>query len=203
MLTNLPNLLTLFRIACIPVLVALFFIPAGWAPWAACAVFVAAAVTDYFDGLLARRLDQVSGLGKLLDPIADKMLVAATLLLLVAFDRLGGLSILPALIILLREILVSGLREYLAGLKADSLPVSALAKWKTAVQMTALGFLIVGDAGPAAVPVLAIGVAGLWLASLLTLVTGWDYLTRGMRAMADEPRAEDRPSRIKAARSIG
>ncbi len=201
MLTSLPNLLTLFRIACIPVLVGLFYVEADWAPAAACAVFVAAAVTDYFDGFFARRLRQISAAGKLLDPIADKMLVAATLLLLVAFDRLGGISVIPALIILLREILISGLREYLAALKADALPVSGLAKWKTAVQMVALGVLIVGDAGPRFLPAPLIGAVGLWLASGLTVVTGWEYLTTGLRLITDEVPSDSRPGNVNAAHS--
>ena len=175
-LTTLPNILTLSRIACIPVIVALFFVPAGWAAWLACAVFSLAAMTDYLDGYLARQREQVSAFGKLLDPIADKMLVAAVLLLLVGSGQLGGVSIIPALIILMREILVSGMREFLAGLGSKGLPVTFLAKWKTVVQMVALGFLIVGDAGPDVIPVTLIGVIGIWAASALTLITGWQYV---------------------------
>ncbi|NBC33377.1 MAG: CDP-diacylglycerol--glycerol-3-phosphate 3-phosphatidyltransferase [Alphaproteobacteria bacterium] len=183
MIHHLPNALTLGRIFCIPVLVALFFIPAAWGAQAACAVFVLAAVTDYFDGLLARRMETVSAFGKLLDPIADKMLVAATLLLLVGFDRMSPGAIVPALVILLREILISGLREFLAGLQALSLPVTFLAKCKTAVQMVALAVLILGEAGPAGWPLPVIGEAALWIAAVLTIVTGWDYVARGLQVI--------------------
>jgi cardiolipin synthase len=199
MFANVPNILTLVRIGLIPVLAALFFIEAAWAPWAACAAFVAAAATDWFDGYLARRLDQESAIGKLLDPIADKMLVASTLFLLVGFDRVGGWSILPALVILLREFLVSGMREYLAGLHVgDALKVSGLAKWKTAVQMLAMALLIVGQASPAALPVQEIGLAALWLAGLLTLITGGGYMAKGLRLIAadqadDAGERADRP----------
>ena len=190
MLAHLPNALTGLRIGLIPVLTALFYIEAWWAPWAACAAFVLAAVTDWFDGYFARRLDRESAFGKLLDPIADKMLVAATLFLLVAFERLEGWSILPGLVILLREFLVSGMREYLAGLHAGSvLQVSSLAKWKTAVQMVALALLIVGDAAPAGLPVHEIGIAAFWIAGVLTAVTGWDYVAKGVRVIATAGKA--------------
>lgn len=197
-LTNLPNILTLSRIACIPIIVALFFIPADWAAWLACAVFSLAAMTDYFDGYLARQRAEVSAFGKLLDPIADKMLVAAVLLLLVGFGQLSGVSIIPALIILMREILVSGMREFLAGFGSKGLPVTFLAKWKTVVQMVALGFLIVGDAGPDILPVTLIGVIGIWAASVLTLITGWQYVRESasqiLAASKDKAEAKQRSS---------
>jgi cardiolipin synthase len=132
---------------------------------------------------MARRWQQQSEIGRFLDPIADKLLVSATLFMLTAFGRLSAEAILPALVILCREILVSGLREYLAGLRVG-MPVSRLAKWKTFIQMVAIGFLIVGDAGPTALPVAAIGELLLWAAALLTLVTGYDYLTAGLRHMS-------------------
>ncbi len=194
MLTSLPNLLTLSRIAVIPVVVGLLFVPEAWAAWTACALFAAAAVTDWFDGWLARAWAQESVIGTFLDPIADKLLVAATLFMIVASDRVTGVSVLPAVVILLREVLVSGLREYLAVLNVG-VPVTRLAKWKTTIQMAALGFLIVGDHGPVGLPVSDIGITGLWLAALLTLVTGWDYTRVGVRHMlAEEPsrRAPDR-----------
>ena len=189
MLTSLPNLLTLSRIGAVPLLVALLYLESPLCRWLACGLFILAAVTDYFDGLLARQRAEVSALGRFLDPIADKLLVAAVLLMLVAIDTIRELSLLPALVILCREILVSGLREYLAELRVP-MPVSKLAKWKTVIQMVALGFLIVGETGPAAIPVQEIGVAGLWIAGLLTLVTGYDYLQRGLRHMlaAEAPR---------------
>jgi len=181
-LTSLPNLLTLSRILAIPVVVASFYVQGDYARWFACALFSAAGVTDWLDGHMARRWAQQSELGRFLDPIADKLLVAATLFMLVATDRLSSGAILPALVILCREILVSGLREYLAELRVG-LPVSKLAKWKTAIQMVAIGVLIVGDAGPALLPVAAIGELLLWVAALLTLVTGYDYLRAGLAHM--------------------
>ena len=186
MLTSLPNLLTLSRIGVIPVLVAMLFIAHPAAAWLACLLFVAAAVTDYFDGHFARSRRQVSAIGVFLDPIADKLLVSAVILMLVATARIGGLVVLPALVILCREILVSGLREFLAGLQV-SVPVSRLSKWKTGIQMVALGFLIVGDAGPAAIPVRTIGEAGLWVAAILTFFTGYDYLRTGLAHMTGTP----------------
>ncbi len=203
-MTNLPNLLTLSRIAVIPVLVGLFYVEGEAARWAACGLFTAAGITDYFDGYFARSRAQVSAFGRFLDPIADKLLVAAVILMLVAFDRIAGLVVLPALIILCREILVSGLREFLAGLNVG-LPVSRLSKLKTLLQLVALGVLIVGDAGPAALPVTLIGEVGLWIAALLTLVTGYDYLVTGLRHMAedapDERRRAERPSPAGASRA--
>lgn len=175
MITSLPNLLTISRVVAIPVLVALFYLDGDIWRWVACALFTVAALTDFFDGYLARAWSEQSAFGRFLDPIADKLLVAAAILMLVAFDRIAGLVVLPALIILCREILVSGLREFLAELNVG-LPVSRLAKWKTVIQMVALGVLIVGDAGPAAIPVQWIGEAGLWTAAVFTLVTGYDYL---------------------------
>jgi cardiolipin synthase len=190
MLTNLPNLLTMSRIAMIPVITALFFAAdirhTPMASWVACGLFAVAALTDLLDGYLARSRRQTSRLGQFLDPIADKLLVAAVILLLVGFDRIAGIHILPALVILCREFLVSGLREFLAGTKVG-MPVSQLAKWKTTIQMFALGFLIVGDTGPALIPSTPIGLTGLWLAAVLTLVTGYDYFLRGMRHIVAEP----------------
>ena len=148
MLFNLPNMLTLSRIVAIPLVVACFWLDRGWAQWFSMALFVAAAVTDWFDGYFARRYHQISRFGRFLDPIADKLLVAAALVMLVDNSTLDGLNVLAALIILAREILVSGLREFLAELRVG-LPVSALAKWKTAVQMVAIAALLVGDAAAA------------------------------------------------------
>ena len=186
--TDLPNLLTLSRIAAIPVLVALAALRHPWGDAAACAVFSAAAITDYFDGKIARERRTVSGFGRMLDPIADKLLVGAALMLLAGMGRLSDAALLPAIVVLLREILVSGLREYLAALRIG-LPVTALAKWKTGFQMGALGTLLAGDTGADVLrlgflPVSFIGEAMLWAAAALTLVTGWDYLTAGLRHAA-------------------
>lgn len=192
-MTSLPNMLTLSRIAVIPVLVALFYVQGDAARWVACALYALAGVTDYFDGHFARRRSQISAFGRFLDPIADKLLVSAVILMLVAKDGIAGMAVLPALIILCREVLVSGLREFLAGLNVG-LPVSRLAKWKTMLQMVALGFLIVGDAGPDAVPVQLIGEFGLWVAALLTLFTGYDYLRLGFGHMGRRRDGGDVPA---------
>ena len=174
---NLPNLLTYGRVAAVPLVVAFLFWPADpWARWTALAIFVAAAITDFFDGYLARAWSQQSSLGRMLDPIADKLLVAAVLLALTADRTVAGLTLWAAIVILCREILVSGLREYLAELRVP-VPVTAVAKWKTAVQMVALGFLIAGPAGEAILPgTILIGSVLLWVAAILTFYTGWDYM---------------------------
>ena len=191
MLTDLPNLLTLSRIAAIPVLVALVAVRSPTANFLACVVFSVAAITDYFDGYLARGRRQISDIGRMLDPIADKLLVGATIVLLAGQDRLSTWGLYPALVILLREILVSGLREYLAGLRIG-LPVTVLAKWKTGFQMGALGALVAGNDSAALLhipflPVSFIGEAMLWVAAALTLWTGWDYLTAGLRHASARP----------------
>jgi cardiolipin synthase len=199
MLTTLPNLLTISRIAVIPVVVATFYLPDRWSQWLACGLFVAACITDWLDGHFARRWEQQSEIGRFLDPIADKLLVAATLFMLAATGRIADWTILPALIILMREILVSGLREYLAGVRVR-VPVSRLAKWKTGIQMTAIGFLLVDDAGPSFVPVKGIGEVLLCIAALLTLVTGYDYFRAGLPHMTEEEAATRGPS-LKAIKS--
>ncbi len=185
MRTNLPNLLTLFRIAVIPGLVALFYIESRFASWLACGLFSLAAITDFLDGYIARVTKQQSAFGRFLDPVADKLLVSSALLMMVAFGQISGLVILPALVILCREITVSGLREYLAGLQV-SVPVSQMAKWKTTLQMVAIAVLIVGDNGPRDNPVVEIGEVGLWAAAILTIVTGYDYLRAGLRHIERE-----------------
>jgi len=174
---NLPNLLTYGRVAAVPVVVALLFWPdQNWARMSALGLYIAAAITDFFDGYLARAWSQQSSLGRMLDPIADKLLVAAVLLMLSADGVIVGASLWAAIIILCREILVSGLREYLAELRVP-VPVTAVAKWKTTAQLVALGFLIAGSAGERAVPGVTIaGIVLLWIAAVLTLYTGWDYL---------------------------
>lgn len=182
---DLPNLLTLSRIAAIPLLVALLFLSHPFWHWMALLIFIAACVTDYFDGKLARDRGLESPLGRFLDPIADKLLVAAVVLVLVAVDRIDGWLVLPALVILCREVLVSGLREYLAELQVG-VPVSKLAKWKTTLQMIALGLLILGPAGPWSIA--SLGAFGLWIAALLTLITGYDYLRVGLRHMMRDVR---------------
>ncbi|REF84736.1 CDP-diacylglycerol--glycerol-3-phosphate 3-phosphatidyltransferase/cardiolipin synthase [Methylovirgula ligni] len=183
---NLPNLLTYGRVAAVPVVVGCLFWPeVAAARWAALAIFVLAGISDFLDGYLARALAQQSSLGRMLDPIADKLLVSAVLLMLAADHTIASFSLWAAIIILCREILVSGLREFLAELKV-SLPVSRVAKWKTTLQLVALGFLI---AGPAAEPYLPgttrIGLGLLWVSAILTLYTGWDYFTAGVKHLLD------------------
>ncbi len=201
--TDLPNLLTLSRIAAVPVLMLFVALRQPWADFAACLVFGLAGITDYFDGKIARERQLVSGFGRMLDPIADKLLVGAALMLLAGYDRLPGWSLYPAIVILLREILVSGLREYLAGLRVG-LPVTRLAKWKTGFQMGALGTLIAGDTGASVIglgflPVSLIGEAMLWVAAALTLLTGWDYLLAGLAYAGAEPTAPEPAARPDAA----
>ncbi|MBT3358576.1 MAG: CDP-diacylglycerol--glycerol-3-phosphate 3-phosphatidyltransferase [Rhodospirillales bacterium] len=186
MATNLPNLLTFSRILAMLLVVGLMFMDPPLGNWLALAAYTYACVTDFFDGYLARVLDQQSALGRFLDPIADKLLVSAVLLMLAATNAIVGLAIVPAIIILCREILVSGLREFLAETRV-SVPVSNLAKWKTTLQMVALGFLIVNEAGPDFGPLTTseVGVYGLWIAAILTLVTGYDYLRAGLKHVID------------------
>src|SRR4029453_11192698 len=194
----LPNLLTYARIAAVPVVVGLLYwqsiLDGGlWIRWVALAVFFSAGITDFFDGYFARMYGQQSSLGRMLDPIADKLLVASCLLMLAAEETIRGWALLASVGILCREILVSGLRESLAELRV-SVPVSRLAKWKTTWQLVAVGFLIAGDAGDRAASVLMkqedlvitnIGVALLWLPALVTLYTGYDYMRAGLRHMID------------------
>lgn len=186
MLTSIPNLLTLSRIAVLPALFAAFWLPGAWSNWTSLALFIAAGVTDWADGHLARRYGQHSELGRFLDPVADKLLVATAILMLVAVDRIQGMTVLAALVILCREILVAGLREFLAEVRVK-VPVTQLAKWKTTVQMFAIGFLLGGDAAFDWLPAVAIGEIGLWIAALLTLYTGYDYLRAGLRHMMAHP----------------
>lgn len=202
MVFTLPNLLTMSRIAVIPLLVAACYLPYPWGNWTAWALFALAGVTDYLDGHFARRYKQMSAFGRFLDPIADKLLVAITLMMLVAFNRLSTPALMPALIILAREILVSGLREFLAGLRV-SVPVSRLAKWKTGIQMVAIGVLLIGDAGPGFLPMSFIGETLLWMAALLTLVTGYDYLRHGMKHMAEPEAPQGRPTPGKSVGELG
>jgi cardiolipin synthase len=181
----LPNILTYARIAAVPLVVACMYwqsiLDGGlWLRWLALVIFIAAGVTDFLDGYFARIWGQQSSLGRMLDPIADKLLVASCLLMLAAEETIRGWSLLAAVVILCREILVSGLREYLAELRV-SVPVTRLAKWKTTLQLVAVGFLIAGEAGDIILPVITqIGITLLWLSALLTLYTGWDYLQAGL-----------------------
>ncbi|WP_370188867.1 CDP-diacylglycerol--glycerol-3-phosphate 3-phosphatidyltransferase [Qipengyuania sp.] len=194
---TLPNILTLSRIVAIPLLAWFLWWP-GWATGylLAFGLYCLMGVTDYFDGYLARTSGTVSKLGIFLDPIADKIMVAAVILVLAAQGVLtgpyvGDAHVIAGLVILMREIAVSGLREFLGPLQV-SVPVSKLAKWKTTFQMVALGSLILGEGLPqwttmfgaveANVPH-TVGLTTLWAAAVLTVVTGWDYLRVGLKHM--------------------
>src|ERR1700676_2225129 len=186
-----PNLLTYSRIVAVPLVVACMYWQAilqggMWLRWVALAIFIAAGITDILDGYFARSWGQQSSLGRMLDPIADKLLVASCLLMLAAEETIRSWTLLAAVVILCREILVSGLREYLAELRV-SVPVTRLAKWKTTLQLVAVGFLICGEAGDAIVPVVTqVGIVLLWLSALLTIYTGWDYPQAGLRHLTRE-----------------
>ncbi|MEZ5872589.1 MAG: CDP-diacylglycerol--glycerol-3-phosphate 3-phosphatidyltransferase [Nitratireductor sp.] len=184
----LPNILTYARILAVPLVVLCFYLEgklqsSDFARWSALAIFIIASVTDFFDGYLARIWEQTSTIGRMLDPIADKLLVSTCLLLLAAdTDRtIAGWSLWAAIIILCREILVSGLREYLAELKV-SVPVTRIAKWKTTVQMVAIGLLLAGPAGDKILPYTTqLGIGMLWVAAIITLYTGYDYFRAGLK----------------------
>jgi cardiolipin synthase (CMP-forming) len=188
---NIPNLLTYARILAVPLIVLCFFIEgrlqsSDFARWTALGLFAVASITDYLDGYLARIWNQTSNIGRMLDPIADKLLVASVLLLVAADGTIAGWTIWAAIIILCREILVSGLREYLADLKV-SVPVTRIAKWKTAIQMVAIGFLLAGPAGDKVLPYTTeIGIGLLWIAALITMYTGYDYFRAGLKHIVDD-----------------
>lgn len=188
---SVPNLLTYGRVLAVPLVAACLFaqvIYEGgiWLRWVALGIFIVAAITDYFDGYLARAWSQHSAIGRMLDPIADKLLVGIVLMMLAADGTILGWSLWAAMVILAREILVSGLREFLAELRV-SVPVTRLAKWKTAVQLVAVGFLIAGPAGDQIVPgVTLVGIVLLWCAAILTLYTGYDYFRAGAGHLIEE-----------------
>jgi cardiolipin synthase len=205
---SLPNLLTYARIAAVPLVVVCMYwqaiLQGGlWLRLLALFIFIAAGVTDFFDGYLARSWGQQSRLGRMLDPIADKLLVSSCLLMLAADETIKGWSLFAAIIILCREILVSGLREYLAELRV-SVPVTQLAKWKTALQLVAIGFLLGGEAVDQFLPhgmlewrwrvggddplplTTSVGIVLLWISAILTLYTGWDYFRAGLRHLIEE-----------------
>lgn len=188
---NIPNLLTYGRILAVPLIVVCFFLEGrlqstDFARWAGLAIFVVASITDYLDGYLARIWNQTSNIGRMLDPIADKLLVASVLLLMAGDGTIAGWSLWAAITILCREILVSGLREYLAALKV-SVPVTRIAKWKTTVQMVAIAFLLAGPAGDKVLPYTTeIGITLLWIAAILTMYTGYDYFRAGAKHIVEE-----------------
>ncbi|CCE02339.1 putative CDP-diacylglycerol-glycerol-3-phosphate 3-phosphatidyltransferase [Bradyrhizobium sp. STM 3809] len=196
---SLPNILTYARIAAIPVVVGCIYAQSVWQyplwlRWVAVAVFIAAGITDYLDGHFARIWNQQSAFGRMLDPIADKLLVASCLLMLAADSTIQNWSLWAAIVILCREILVSGLREYLAALRV-SVPVTKVAKWKTTMQLVAIGFLLAGEAGDTAVaqffptlgPIVSgIGIWLLGLSAVFTIYTGYDYFRSGIHHLIEE-----------------
>jgi cardiolipin synthase (CMP-forming) len=191
----LPNILTYGRIVAVPIVAGLLLWGGDQARWICVGIYIIAAITDFFDGWLARRWHLQSSLGRMLDPIADKVLVAVILLVLCSDNILNGGHIWAAIIIMAREVLVSGLREYLGQLRV-SVPVTKIAKWKTTVQLLAIGFLIAGPAGDKIVPggfmtatgglVTWTGIIGLWIAAALTLYSGYDYFRAGIRHVVDD-----------------
>jgi cardiolipin synthase len=185
---SLPNMLTYGRLVAVPTLVLAYYLEGYVGRWLSLLIFLAASITDFFDGYLARAWHQQSAIGRMLDPIADKILVATVLLLLVSDNTIGGWSLLAAIVILTREVAVSGLREFLAELRV-SVPVTRLAKWKTTMQMVALGFLLAGPAGDRIFPYTTyIGLLLLWVSALVTLYTGYDYFRAGIRhLLAEDP----------------
>lgn len=184
---NIPNLLTLFRIWAIPGIVLTFFFNNATSAWIGVILFALAGISDYMDGYLARHWNQLTRFGRVLDPIADKLLVGALLLMLAFTARLGDWGIIPAVVILCREILVSGLREFLAEIKVGC-PVTRLAKWKTACQMVALPMLMVAEpafSGAYSNALYYFGQLALWGAAILTVMTGYDYWKSGRKYMDD------------------
>lgn len=183
---HLPNLLTLARIGLVPAFVAAFWLPMPMGRWVAFVVFIIAAITDYADGWIARRRQAESRLGQMLDPIADKLLISSALMMLVYMDDIRGFVIIPALIILAREILVSGMREFLATI-AVQVPVSSVSKFKTAVQVLALAVLILA---PAVEHVWGgvhqAGIVALWGAAVLTIYTGFSYVQANLAHVSGE-----------------
>lgn len=179
---TIPNILTFIRILLIPVVVVAFYVDTVFWRWLAVFAFASACFTDYLDGYLARVLKQSSKLGTFLDPIADKLLVATTLLYMAGYDKISRLSLIPAAIILCREIMVSGLREHLSDINV-SLPVSNLAKWKTATQMVAITVLLIGDVSKR--PIAWVGELFLWAAGILTIITAYTYVIKTIQNFED------------------
>ena len=177
---NISNLLTIARIIVIPVIVICIYLKSPFYGWIGFMLFCLASITDYFDGYIARIRNEITNFGTFLDPIADKLLVAAVILILTSKEVIADWETIPALIILLREIAVSGLREYLAGIKV-SVPASRISKIKTSIQLIALALLILIESGVSIIPILLIGKLALWIAGILTLYTGYDYLKSGLR----------------------
>ena len=189
---KIPNILTIGRIIIVPIFVMAFFIPGFFGDLIPFFLFVLASFTDYLDGLLARMFREESKLGELLDPIADKILIAAALILLVMNGTIKNYEVIAAIIILTREILISGLREFLANVSVK-MPVSSLAKVKTFTQILAISILLTGESGNKLINfedynAQTIGIILLWFSAFLTLYTGYDYLVKGIDHALNEDR---------------
>jgi len=181
---KIPNILTIGRIILVPVFILTFYLPGALGDWIPFFIFLLASFTDFLDGLLARLYKEESKLGELLDPIADKIIVAAALILLVMERIIINYEVVAAIIILTREILISGLREFLAKVQV-SMPVNSLAKFKTFIQMFAIAILLTGESGSKLINfgdynAHSIGIFLLWIAAFLTLYTGYDYVKKGI-----------------------
>ena len=176
MFSNFPNILTLSRILLIPFIMGTFYVNNFWSKWVAAFLFVVACLTDFLDGYIARQWSQITKIGSFLDPIADKLLVSSIILCLAGFGQLNKISLIPALIILLREVMVSGLREFVSEIQVN-IPVTFLSKWKTAIQMMSLSLLLVEDAIPTCYMFnISFGEVLLWLAAFMTIVSGIQHL---------------------------
>tara|TARA_B100000965_G_scaffold391596_1_gene399851 strand:- start:87 stop:674 length:588 start_codon:yes stop_codon:yes gene_type:complete len=188
---KIPNILTIGRIIIVPIFVLSFYLPGIVGDLVPFFLFVIASFTDYLDGLLARLYKEESKLGELLDPIADKILVAAALVLLVMNGIIKNYEVIAAIVILTREILISGLREFLAKNKETSIPVSSLSKFKTLIQMLSIALLLTGDTGNKIINfqdynAQTVGIILLWISAFLTIYTGYDYLRKGIDSVINE-----------------
>ena len=177
---NLSNILTLIRVAIIPIIVLCIYLKSPFFGWTAFILFCLASITDYFDGYIARIRNEVTNFGTFLDPIADKLLVAAVILILTSKGVIADWDTIPALIILIREITVSGLREFLAGIKV-SVPVSRIAKLKTLLQLCSLALLILSESLMEITSIIFMGKIFLWIAGLLTMYTAYDYIRASIK----------------------
>jgi len=186
---KIPNILTIGRIILVPIFIFAFYLPGALGDWIPFVIFVLASFTDFLDGLLARLYKEESRLGELLDPIADKIIVASALVLLVMDNTIKNYEVIAAIIILIREILISGLREFLAKVKV-SIPVTSLAKFKTFIQMLSIAILLTGESGNSLVNfgeynAHTIGIILLWIAAFLTIYTGYDYIRKKIHHAID------------------
>jgi len=177
---TIPNIITFIRIFLIPIILYLLFSENPNIVLIAGLLFIVSSVSDYFDGYLARTLNQSSKLGTLLDPIADKLLIASVIIVLVDTGVISNIHVVPAIIILLREIAISGLREFLAKLNTD-MPVSKLAKYKTTFQMVSLSILIISLGFELNDLLWNIGLITLWIAAIITLLSGYNYMVKGLK----------------------